>query len=629
MKKYSIFHLIDYTPKSKDLSPYSVDINEVKNRVITNIKGEQYVKKTTTSTNNVNAKENSIEMTAEKPIFRYNLEKSIAVACACVLLVSGGIFIVNNQTPLVDIGDTTSITSTYAQISDNIIEGKEFLRWLDFPSTADCIFQTFFDSTSTSMYQSSFALNEDDLQYISDTFYNLTHYMTDVDFTELSPKYEFNISYPNANAPSGQEDILFKIYDTDPYDNIAIQVYYYDDSIYGKREGIPQDDLFSISEEKYQELVSYLEDTLKTDDNLTWDSENKLFNMFSIPSEAILNTWEDTIIDTYTINGDTLIELNNSLHYDTWEQLESNPFDYYNVDVPNLHTHDTINFYGEDSKYSITAYDIENYLIIEGTLDTGEKVSYYFDTKEDNVYNLIQEIINITKDTTTITIQTTPFEVTTIETTTIPITTTAQTTTPETTIQTITTKEIVTSTDTNTQVTTTNTEIITQETIPTEPISNYQEITKCLCDILNIVDNLSCGNVPIDRDKFIEKTVNGRTEIFYKIVYTVPNCQFNNVKDIENILNDNLTQNMISNNYPDILSRYIEYNSELYEYVTDGYSCGFNWINDTPIEISNIIEGSSFTASVKCKNNDEINTIALNIIKEDEHWKIDSYERFR
>ncbi|MGN1411092.1 MAG: hypothetical protein ACI4WH_01100 [Oscillospiraceae bacterium] len=402
MKKYSIFDIIKYTPKSKDLSPYQVDIDNVKDKVMKNINGEEYVKKSNVSDENTSNTNPIVSVPVEIVKPQHKFGKSLILLCTCFLFVSGGAVAYSNikdYSNFDTIGKSTDETSLNLGISNNIVEEKKFLRWLDFPSTADCTFQTFFNDISSSMYQSNFTLNEDDLQYISDTFYNLAHYMTDKDITELSPKYEFSISYPNENAPTGQENVLFKIYDVDQYNNIIIQVFYYSNNdIYGKREDIPEDDLFSINIERYQELISYLEDILKVSDNLTWDTQNKLFNILSTPSEAILNTWKDNIMDTYAINSDTLTELNNSLHYNTWEQLESNPFDYYNVDVPNFHTHDTINFYGEDGKYSITAYDIANYLIIEEVLNTGEVISYYFNTKDDNVYSELQKIAQQIKD---------------------------------------------------------------------------------------------------------------------------------------------------------------------------------------------------------------------------------------
>lgn len=89
MKKYSIFNIIKYTPKSKDLSPYKVNVENVRKKVIRNILNDEYTQK---SDNIINTLQGIKVLEIVEDISpERHWKKLITVLCICFLCISGGV----------------------------------------------------------------------------------------------------------------------------------------------------------------------------------------------------------------------------------------------------------------------------------------------------------------------------------------------------------------------------------------------------------------------------------------------------------------------------------------------------------------------------------------------------------
>lgn len=158
----------------------------------------------------------------------------------------------------------------------------------------------------------------------------------------------------------------------------------------------------------------------------------------------------------------------------------------------------------------------------------------------------------------------------------------------------------------------------TEETIDmTEGLT--AEVSR-LMGALDYIDCIGGGNIPKDENDTIEQ---GDRQ------YAKVAAQFENTADLEEYLNENLTDSLIQSRYSNILGGeqpyYIDVDGALYGYVT-AKGCGYAWImeNDEPVISITDVTDNSFTAVTKFDNFGGESEMTLNIVSEDGFWKIAS-----
>lgn len=164
----------------------------------------------------------------------------------------------------------------------------------------------------------------------------------------------------------------------------------------------------------------------------------------------------------------------------------------------------------------------------------------------------------------------------------------------------------------------------TEETEATaEPAAaeiDYAATANELFGAFNQIDRLGGTAVPYDETV----TYTEGEEVFYLL----PKMPYTSVADLKEYMESYLTEEMISSRYSNIIGGdnplYIDHDGQLYVR-PNAKGCGFAFYeeNNEPV-ISNQSE-SSFTAQMDYDNFGEKSTLEIEVVKDGELWKINSF----